>query len=32
MTHNLYLNGKLEYQTKYLYNVSLIIVNQYLKV
>ena len=31
MTHNLYLNGKLKYQTKYLYNVSLIIVNQYLK-
>ena len=31
MTHNLYLNGKLKYQTKYLYNLSLIIVNQYLK-
>ena len=31
MTHKLYLNGNLEYQTKYLYNLSLIIVNQYLK-
>ena len=27
MTHNLYLNGKLEYQTKYVYNVSLTIEN-----